>query len=1491
MPHINRIRVNNVKYNFGTQFYDDFMMRFSCKNTIYDLANGGGKSVLMLLLLQNLIPNCTLDDKQPIEKLFRTNEGSSVIHSMIEWRLSDVHIKDGFKYMLTGFCARKSKEQGEEAEGVQEKNGTSIEYFNYCVFYRNFNDNDIKNFPLSSNGERITFTGLKNYLKSLQKNDFNLEVKIFERKGDYQRFIAEYGLYESEWEIIRGINKTEGHVRTYFETNYKTTRKVVEDLLIEEIIEKSFKNRYYENSAEGSLAETLLNIKDKLLELSKKKEEINNFDHQIEIMDGFTERIKGILKLYSGIEDAFLSLKKVYNSLESAEEKNQSDLEEARVKIREILDEKNNLALKVETAKVLVDKKEIASLEEKYESETVTLEAIEEEIKTHIERLNILEGGNHYLEYIQYKKEFDKLKLVMENILKDNSSIMNELTKLVAVKKMANEVITKKLSEEIESELLIAGEEEKNLKDVFAENKNMDNRIAITGYQIEADEERISKLESEIAEKKSHTSLLLPTDARKALKDLSVREEELEALFLDSRLRQEEIRDKIIDLNIKLHDKNYEIAQLEKKKEDYELRENTSLNEYQKLQKIKEVYGEENIDKLIKSVSKTYKNMVLSLADTKEKIKLKEEEIKSLELGKPYVESEQIEEIADYINRYHCRNAMTGIDYLSEIEPDKAEKILNLNPILARSIIVPNNFNQVCFDEKIKDIISKNAGIVVINGEDADFENEEIISSDKAVCLVSEISFDISVLGERLTRAKSELEELNKAFVRKTENEEVVKEDYLFLLMCKENEDGLENPEERLSKIGEEIFALLKDEKEIKDEISAAKKSEANINEDINSLINKRSEIKEEEVILSKLVSMLDEFNTLENTVRTNRDLKLRLEKELKDNKARYDAAENMHNQRMTRISAKQEEMNKISDEWSANYKTYFDENIYEGVKKNIKEKGLVFSNQADVSDSEKLISTDKLDVKLKALLESLKKENSQVADKEKLLNNYQTSMERSLSHIDYMGADVKIFENLYANNELFMTSKSELSKVKRENAAIRERENEARKHLMEIRSVKDKLQGKINHEIATIKEKYGEFNEELIKSEEVYVFLNENSSILGELEAKNDELRIAIKEYENRGITLSILKRDVTKLMAKSDVKPERAAGYLDTDKDIEKECRDVAEKLDEFIEDKFTRAKEFDKEMSLLTDTLKKLNAHELASEIRMNVSMPSDLSETKELINMFNETKELIELEKQRVIRGLDDMQIIKDNFENQCIQSCINIKTELDRLSKLSRITMEDESIPVINLKIPYVKEEFYKERMSDYIDRIAKATDQFENTEDKLKYIRNNLCWKKMFSVIVTDMNSIRLNLYKRERIAAQSRFLPYEEAVGSTGQSQGIYIQFLISVINYISSINGGNADSTRLRKIIFIDNPFGAAKDVYIWEPIFKLLKANNVQLVVPARGATPAITGRFDVNYVLGQKMCEGRQQTVVVDYFSNVNNEEMDYTTLEFEQTALF
>ncbi len=34
MPSINRIRVNNGKYNFGTQQYDDFTRRMYLKTTL-----------------------------------------------------------------------------------------------------------------------------------------------------------------------------------------------------------------------------------------------------------------------------------------------------------------------------------------------------------------------------------------------------------------------------------------------------------------------------------------------------------------------------------------------------------------------------------------------------------------------------------------------------------------------------------------------------------------------------------------------------------------------------------------------------------------------------------------------------------------------------------------------------------------------------------------------------------------------------------------------------------------------------------------------------------------------------------------------------------------------------------------------------------------------------------------------------------------------------------------------------------------------------------------------------------------------------------------------------------------------------------------------------------------------------------------------------------------------------------------------------------------
>lgn len=65
----------------------------------------------------------------------------------------------------------------------------------------------------------------------------------------------------------------------------------------------------------------------------------------------------------------------------------------------------------------------------------------------------------------------------------------------------------------------------------------------------------------------------------------------------------------------------------------------------------------------------------------------------------------------------------------------------------------------------------------------------------------------------------------------------------------------------------------------------------------------------------------------------------------------------------------------------------------------------------------------------------------------------------------------------------------------------------------------------------------------------------------------------------------------------------------------------------------------------------------------------------------------------LERDRVEKSLTDMEGLKANFEEQCLQRCLDVRTELDKLPKLSRIIMEDEVIQMVGLQVPYVKDEF------------------------------------------------------------------------------------------------------------------------------------------------------------------------------------------------------
>ena len=273
----------------------------------------------------------------------------------------------------------------------------------------------------------MTYNGLKAYLRELEKKDFNVSVKIFDRKGDYQNFISKYGLFESQWEIIRGINKTEGHVRTYFETNYKTSRKVVEDLLIEEIIQKSFNNRLAVTDDEGKMAQTLLDIKDKLVELSRKNDTINSYNNQISLINDFAEYIKTFSEMYMKKEDLKVQLYDMFVQSKRLLKVQEDNLQNIEEKIDNTEKLRLNEQRKVQTAQVMTEQSSLNSIEGLIKEKEKLKADNYKSYKELVEKLKLMESANDYNDYKNYQKALYEAELIVKNRMRDNSELIKEL--------------------------------------------------------------------------------------------------------------------------------------------------------------------------------------------------------------------------------------------------------------------------------------------------------------------------------------------------------------------------------------------------------------------------------------------------------------------------------------------------------------------------------------------------------------------------------------------------------------------------------------------------------------------------------------------------------------------------------------------------------------------------------------------------------------------------------------------------------------------------------------------------------------------------------------------------------------------------------------------------------------------------------------------------------------------------------------------------------
>lgn len=1473
MPQINRIRVNNVKYNFGTQVYDDFVMRFNCQNTIYDLANGGGKSLLMLLLMQNMLPNCTLDDKQPIEKLFRQGSGNTCIHSLVEWKLDPCYQKDGFRFMTTGFCARKGRGTDDENQDGQEQTATptaSVEYFNYCIFYREFGDNDIKNLPLVSNGERITYNGLKAYLRDLEKGGYKYVVKIFDRKGDYQSFISNYGIYESAWEIVRGINKTEGHVRTYFESNYKTSRKVVEDLLIEEIIQKSFNNKLSVDNDEGMMAQTLMDIKDKLVELSKKHSQLGAYDSQIAAIDSFKEYLSTYEAFYNRKEEIEKQLYDLLLVAMRESDKKDKELKSQDDLITKMYDELAHEKEAIAVAEVMSEKNSMAGVESLVNETRKALELKNAAIEEARGKLSLMESAGDYKDYAEYEKSYKGLQIAIDNRLREDTDITAELKILAAGYRKFYETETRRLKEKLD----IAANRVKALEVRLSEAKdnlrNADKEAAGLGSLSDNLENEIQELQTQLGVALSEAGTVVCENASEEY-DKSFRDKEL-LKNEETRMSEKfnDVQQQLMSLNETISANKALIDIFTEQSEKLEKADEAGNADAERMGKIREIYSADNDEAMLSVILETYQKMRSEFTEECKAAQELENFIDNARKGTYICKSPERDRLKEYLESQYGSDVVEGHEWFAALNAGQKRDVLKRTPFIEYAFIIKNDFERIKADEMLKDF-GKGAAAYPVISEQVLIDTKLEINKDLIVFALKDMSFlrDEAKLETQIKLAQEELESHKAQAGKLADRMELVWNDYTFALVynaASGKVDASEAEAIRL-KIADSEAAIIEAEKkrsvlnEVKEQLS-------------RNLAQTRDDIEEKETACS-LLSRIMEMNSsidkkyerlkgLKADVDSARNRIYECEEAAVSANSEYDTARDFED-------STRKAYDEIIKSWEEQYAPYYDENV-----------------SIEIDDDTYRLDKDEIESRFTGLKTALSQKNSDFADKQALMNHLSASMNKCRDAIEYRGYTFDDIKAKYEAGEIMAAGSQQLRNAKDALNNLVKSSDSVREELESQEALLNRLEGSIAHGINQIENNYGSFNE--FPCDDPDEFITQHKVLIKKLEDNTKVQEKTRRQMSDSLKDILVCRKDLERIVSDAgmhvpeEFRPEDAQGITANLTEYEAVHKEYAS----ITRLEYKKVDEFNKNKSKLIDLLNGFNAVELADEVRISLNVPENVAKTRSMIESLNETNTFIQLEKDRIAKGIEDMQMIKDNFENRCIQTCSNIKTELDRLPQLSNINLDGEQIAIISLQIPYIKEELYKEKMSEYIDETVFMAESFKEPVERLKYIRNRLSWKRLFSVIVTDMNSIRINLYKRERIKDQSRYLRYEEAVGSTGQSQGIYIQFLIAIINYISNMNSSGNEGVE-GKTIFIDNPFGAAKDIYIWEPIFKLLATNHVQLIVPARGATPAITGRFDVNYILGQKLVDSRQQTVVVDYYSSTKESELEYTRMDYEQAT--
>ncbi len=1464
MPHINRIRLVNVNFNDAKNMYDDFMMNFNGKSATYDLKNTGGKSLLLLMLLQTVLPNTYLKKEKPLKNIFLGGNTKRTSHCLVEWILDEGY---EYKYMLTGFCARKRQNNDDTNDNNinGDNNKLEIDYYNYCYFYNKENSNDIKNIPLSKNDidgkTYLSYDKLRQLLNNLKKDKY--PVEIFDNRKDYMNHIEYYGLISAEWKLISQINVSENYIEKYFKEN-KTSRKIIENFLIKIIDNINIKNN---DISEDILSNTLIDLKDNLMKFRK---ESDNKKEYLQVKELYKKLIQKNVNLNEKLSEMENLYKKAFEAYSfNLNERNNLNLKikDENQKIDELNNKNNELSKSNEILKIDKLYNSIRRLENEREKLKIELDKTLVRKNDVTKKLELAKSQNEYIEYKESKLKADKIQIQIEKTYENDDDIKkdygiygyNYKLKLgEKIKETENELERYiKLRDEKNEEKKLAKEKENNVRDNCSKIKR---DIENLEKEIEKFQKDINIITSEISND-GKVELLL--NVEQSIISEKAKLESNNQNFLNN----SEIVENLNNKNI--HNSN-EIEKIKIMKsidaEKIGLAQE-KINKYENnkksIEKLEKTFKSDNIDTL-------QENLELLLQDIYKKKNLvqidKQIIEKKLELIEKYnmiIPNEDIILLKERLEK-KCSYVISGVEYLMDKSEEEKTDVLNDNSLFVYSIFVDNDSFYKIKNGQIN-IDTQNlvpiASIEVLRGRKKYTDDNFIFPIKKEVYqnltnsnieeYKAKLVKKIYSLSDEITKIKQKEDEIVEF---RNEVREFLKE------YSKEAVDNLYGNKNNLQK------ELEYKENQIKSLLNEIE----NNKEEILKLSNENNKLENESKLLKLLIDNLEDLHELQVKISGSRDLLIQKRNDcvvLEDDLAQKCNDYAIIEQDLEELREKVRTTGILKDKYSEEFKKLNSFNETEMLNKSFEE--------------------------IKAYYEAL---NEKMADSQTEIEGfkekyelYMRNMEKCKDNIEQNHLTIEYFSN--QNSDFEKVPKIDIEQLEDDINKLSIYLDTQNSYITNKESEYNKLKGQIELSIENLKEKGTQYLEKSC--------IQDDFKIDEEIANNNEKFKLNKKEIKNLLSKIS----DIDKKIKDLNIECSGLEIFI-TDKNIKTIDIDVSLLLRNEIYSYNKIKKEsakLDKEVESykddFTNYIKYIKEHVNEFFIKQDIiddvqeiKVPENVRECNIIGEGLNKILDIFDERINHIDMALANLEKYQENFITKCFEKAEMVVRDLVKLPGLSKIKIGGRDINIIKLDLfEYEREEKIR-KIRDYIFNIIKEME--EKPEDMNKeQLNEKLSSTSLVSQII-NMDKACVKLYKIEDVQSHSTYKRWEDDLGSDGQVNAIYFMFAVCIISYISMLTRKDA-SNKCKKVIIVDNPFGATSAVFLWNVMFEILKENNVQLIAPGHNINSQIVSMFEVNYVLKHEFYGDDKKSVVVDKEfrteDNINN--MSFEVIEGNQQSMF